>query len=87
MPYSEVGQHDPDNLVLLCPQHHAEKTKGLLTTDQVEHANLDPHNRRTGESHPFGLHYEGSFCEARIGSNQHVWPDLTNGSHDPALDR
>jgi predicted class III extradiol MEMO1 family dioxygenase len=38
VPYSEVEEHEPDNLVLLCPQHHAEKTKGFLTPEAVAEA-------------------------------------------------
>ena len=78
-PYSQVHEHDPDNLVLLCPGHHAEKTKGFLSYEAVAEANENPRNRQTGESFPFGLRYGGGHCEAIIGGSRHVWPDLEDG--------
>lgn len=77
--YSDVDEHEPENLVLLCPQHHAEKTKGFLTVEAVATANEHPRNRATGESYPFGLRYEGTHCEAVIGGSQHIWPDVCEG--------
>ena len=79
IPWSDVQEHEPENLVLLCPQHHAEKTKGFLTLEALESANDNPRNRETGESYPFGLRYEGMHCEALIGGMQHVWPDMFEG--------
>ena len=79
IPWSDVHEHEPENLVLLCPQHHAEKTKGFLTVEALASANDNPRNRETGESYPFGLRYEGMHCEALIGGMQHVWPDMFEG--------
>jgi trigger factor len=79
MPYSEVEEHDPENLVLLCKQHHGEKTLGLLPAELVAAANADPYNRRMGVSSPQELRYIGEGCEAVIGSNRHVWPRLDDG--------
>ncbi|HMI81962.1 MAG TPA: HNH endonuclease [Solirubrobacterales bacterium] len=80
VPYAEVEEHDPENLVLLCATHHREKTSGLLTSDQVDAARKSPCNIEKGETHPYELHYEGKSCEARIGSNSITWPELRDGS-------
>jgi hypothetical protein len=79
IPYSEAKEHAPENLVLLCKQHHGEKTLGLLPPEVVAEANADPYNRRTGVSSAQDLRYVGAGCEALIGSNRHVWPRLENG--------
>lgn len=78
-PYSEVLEHDPNNLVLLCDGHHREKTNNLLPTDTVREARANPINLRRGESHPYDLHYSGERCKADIGSNIHVWPRIRDG--------
>jgi hypothetical protein len=79
IPFSEVGEHDPENLLLLCSQHHTEKTRGLLPVEVITEANASPYNRRTGVSSPQALRYVGDGCEAIIGSNRHIWPRLDDG--------
>lgn len=79
-PFAEVEEHDPKNLVLLCDRHHREKTSGLLTAEQVATANQTPRNLETGESHPFGMHYEGMEGELEIGGNHFVSAHLSDGS-------
>lgn len=79
VPWSEVEEHEPDNLVLLCDQHHREKTSGLLPIEQVIEANEAPANLATGVSSPYDLHYGGHDCEALIGSNVHTWPQMHDG--------
>lgn len=78
IPWADVRQHSPENLTLLCDQHHREKTSHLLPSDAVAAANADPYSRRTGVSRPYDLHYSGDSCEADIGSNLHVWPSLAH---------
>ncbi|MGE3988226.1 hypothetical protein [Pseudorhodoplanes sp.] len=34
-PFSDASAHDPDRICLLCPTHHAEVTRGLLSKQQV----------------------------------------------------
>jgi HNH endonuclease len=76
IPWSEVQEHDSDNIVLLCNQHHREKTTGLLSVDVVTAASVRPYNLQTGESRPYDLHYHGTNCRSVIGSNTHEWPQL-----------
>ena len=57
--YSICREHKAANLTLLCPNHHDEKTHGLLSLEVVQAANENPFNRQSGHSAPFHLHYEG----------------------------
>jgi HNH endonuclease len=50
-PWSEVREHRPDNLVLLCPNHHAEFTRGQRSKSEIEGAARNPHNLATGAVH------------------------------------
>jgi hypothetical protein len=79
VPWAETHEHDADNIVLLCDRHHREKSNQLLTIEQVEAANASPANLQHGWSAPYDLHYNGTDCEASIGSNIHVWPTMHDG--------
>jgi trigger factor len=79
VPWAQVKEHTPENLVLLCDRHHREKTNGLLPAEQVEEASRAPFNLRSGESAAYELHYAGGGCQTILGSNVHVWPDLLEG--------
>jgi len=76
VPYSQVGTHEVENLVLLCDGHHREKTNGLLTEKQVRSAAADPFNIRAGASTPYLLHYDGSRGQVTMGSVGYTWDDL-----------
>lgn len=79
VPYAEVQEHRPENLVLLCPTHRGEKTRGLLSPGAVGDARKSPANARSGESAPYLLNYTGQHCRAILGSNVHEWPVLADG--------
>ncbi len=70
--YSTVLGHSAENLTLLCPEHHSEKTRGLRTRGQVEWANANPFNRRSQGSSPYPLAYEGSDSRISVGSNEFI---------------
>ncbi|MER6107657.1 HNH endonuclease [Streptomyces hirsutus] len=70
--YSEVKGHSAENLTLLCPDHHSEKTRGLRTRLQVEYANANPFNKVNGRSSPYLLPYGGAASRILVGSNQFV---------------
>lgn len=58
-PYSEVGVHESDNIILLCPNHHAMKTKGRISIDTLVRAVSNPFNANrewtaAEEMGPFG---------------------------------
>jgi hypothetical protein len=79
VPWNEVQTHVADNLVLLCDRHHREKTVDLLPVEQVRAARAHPRNLQTGASTPYELNYGGLRCEADIGSNLHIWPEMHDG--------
>jgi 5-methylcytosine-specific restriction endonuclease McrA len=79
VPWSQVRAHEPDNLVLLCPQHHREKTSGLLPVATVKKAAETPHNARATQSASHLLHYAGQECRAGVASNEWIWPLLNQG--------
>ncbi|WP_158288213.1 HNH endonuclease signature motif containing protein [Streptomyces sp. ICBB 8177] len=70
--WSEVKEHEVDNLTLLCPEHHREKTNRLRSKEQVRIANANPFNRRNPSSSPYLLAYDGSSCTVSVGSNKFV---------------
>lgn len=58
--FARVRRHVAEEITLLCPTHHAEKTRGLLTNAQVEAADLTPFNRGTGSTSPYSLWFGGT---------------------------
>ncbi|MFT4056155.1 MAG: HNH endonuclease signature motif containing protein [Novosphingobium sp.] len=42
--YSKVKEHTAQNLVLLCPSHHRDKTAGRLSVDRVQSGRNSPFN-------------------------------------------
>ncbi len=64
--WANTHRHKDEEITLLCPNHHAEKTKGLLTVEQVQEADRTPWNLRAGHSRPFHLQFEGQSCEVRM---------------------
>ena len=66
--YSKVKEHEAENLTLLCPEHHNEKTKKLRSVDQVRAANANPFNKRNSRSGPYNLAYEGVMSKVALGS-------------------
>lgn len=77
--WATVQEHVADRITLLCDRHHRERTNGLLTVEQVEQADSDPINHRTGAGAPYSLHYEGTDCSVEIGSNRFTATGLHDG--------
>jgi trigger factor len=50
--YSRVLKHEAENLTLLCPTHHGEKTNKLLGKEVLFEANSSPHNIKSGITTP-----------------------------------
>lgn len=48
--YKNARSHDANRIVLLCPNHHREVSKGLLPKEQVAEASLNPKARQVGFS-------------------------------------
>lgn len=45
IPYSEIGEHVPDEMVALCPNCHAEADAGSITREELYEVKKDPHNK------------------------------------------
>lgn len=67
--WANVHEHVPEDITLLCDQHHKEVTNGLLPREKVIAANNAPFNLRMGKSKNMLLHFEGSSCDINIGGN------------------
>jgi hypothetical protein len=83
--WANVQRHVAEEITLLCDRHHREKTSGLLPLADVEVADADPFNRRSGASTPYDLHFSGTHCELVIGSNTAVVDQLPEGGGMCAL--
>ncbi|NUT72349.1 HNH endonuclease signature motif containing protein [Pseudarthrobacter sp. C4D7] len=70
--YGKTG-HDADQMTLLCPMHHREKTAERLPVSRVRKANKSPYNktRDLGSKHP--LYFDGSSLTVELGSLKVVW--------------
>jgi trigger factor len=70
--WAVVKRHVASEITLLCNQHHAEKTKGLLTKEMVKKANDNPFNVVMGISKPYLFHFSGNRAEMIMGNNKFV---------------
>ncbi len=78
--WANTHTHEPSGIVLLCDQHHREKTVGLLPIDRVIAANENPANRKKRESAAHVLHYHGSEYEVSLAGMKFVVPASRVGS-------
>jgi hypothetical protein len=78
VPFSEVQEHEPENIVLLCDQHHREKTAGLLPAEALAAASADPYNLQADATPPYDLYFAGYRCEAVIGTVSHLTSTLVD---------
>ncbi|WP_419705338.1 hypothetical protein [Promicromonospora sp. NFX87] len=66
--FATVQRHVAEEITLLCPDHHAEKTRGGITADLVREWNASPFNLRTEMSKPRPLYFHGNSCIFTLGS-------------------
>lgn len=83
--WSKVERHVADEITLLCPNHHRERTAGLLPIERVKAFNAAPRNRRTGESSAHPLHFFGTTVNVHIGRSTFFRSNLTDGDVLAAL--
>lgn len=83
--WAVVQRHVADEITLLCPNHHAQKTKGLLPIEKVRKHNANPKNLQTGQSAPHELHYDGTSVRIDIGGNWFTRTGLAEGDVLAAL--
>lgn len=67
-----VKEHVAEDITLLCPQHHRERTSGRLPIEIVKEYNKNPYNSRKGQSSSMPLFYQGDSCEFLIGGNNFI---------------
>lgn len=67
--WADTHQHDPDEMTLLCQNHHRQKTNDLIPLDVIREANAAPWNLREGTSASQTLYYRGPTFVVDVGSN------------------
>lgn len=80
--FAEVQEHKEENLVLLCPNHHQEKTSRRLSTDRILYLRDNPFNatRETAAGYKFEpnrslevmLGDNKARCEFADGDGDHI---------------
>lgn len=80
LPFSEVKEHSADNIVLLCPNHHALKTRGRYPTAKLLELREAPHNlsKRYTNEVEIGRTRPGQFS-AQIGTNTYLYETVDMG--------
>ncbi|ESU25643.1 hypothetical protein FLJC2902T_30750 [Flavobacterium limnosediminis JC2902] len=76
--YSIVQEHTPENLTLLCDQHHREKTNKLLSIEQVIEANNNPYNVINANTTPYLLNFAGSDFSVILGDIRQFVPNVNS---------
>lgn len=74
-----VKRHVAEEITLLCPLHHTEKTKGLLPKVDVEIADKDPFNKRKGVTSRHLLHYKGNKIKLSLGESDFIYSKIDDG--------
>lgn len=82
--YAQVQKHEVDNLVLLCPNHHQDKTSNRLPRRTVERAAMHPRNLAHPRSSPYHFFLAGEQTNLWIGGNLFAFrfSDLLPNSFD-----
>jgi hypothetical protein len=83
--WANVKQHVPDEITLLCDQHHKERTNGWLPIEDVARHNDNPFNLRSGVSAPYALHYSAGEVKVTIGSNEFKYAPEVGGRMAPVM--
>ncbi|WP_227136336.1 HNH endonuclease [Kosakonia radicincitans] len=80
--YAEVQEHKVENLVLLCPNHHAAKTTNKLSKERIQEAKLKPFNISREHTTPFKIEQSRELTTL-LGTNSIAgWrPDVHGDNH------
>lgn len=70
--YAEVLCHEADNLALLCPTHHQDKTSKRMPREVVRGARDNPINVRNPRTAPHRWYMTGGEAVITLGSNKLV---------------
>jgi hypothetical protein len=67
IPWEEEEHYRPDDMMVLCPLHHDQVTKGAMPVTEQRELKSKPHNIEIG--HAFGLlEIKQDYCAADLGS-------------------
>lgn len=83
--WTDTQDHVADNITLLCPAHHSEKSRGLLSLEEVRQANANPHNKAAITTPAYSLHYSGSSFQAVLGNVVFHTPVFAEGNRVSVL--
>lgn len=74
-----VRRHIANEITLLCPFHHREKTAGRMPIAMVRKANDSPHNLKKGISGKHELYFYGSSAKVKMSSCEFLVEDRGKG--------
>lgn len=83
--WAQVREHVANDITLLCPNHHREKTNGLMTRTDVKDANENPCNIDKGVSRPYELRFSGDTGIAVIAGNHFTNDGVVQAFEDRPL--
>jgi hypothetical protein len=66
--FATVREHTADNIALLCPNHHRDKTSGRISREAIRRAHAKPYNRRHSFTTPHRV-YSSDQLSMHLGSN------------------
>lgn len=69
VPYRDIEEHDPSNIILLCRNHHSMESTGLVNIEDYRSYISSPFNYRKEAHFPFDLFLSGRKREISIGTN------------------
>lgn len=73
--YAKELKHEAENITLLCPNHHQDKTNKLLPLEKVRDANAHPRNLKTGSSKPRYYYFGSERPTVILGSVAFTMPE------------
>ena len=77
--WAVVKRHVATEITLLCPMHHAEKTKGLMPKEKVSNDDRNPFNKRQGVTPKHLLHYSGDRIKMILGVSTFSYSKIDEG--------
>jgi len=72
-PFAITQRHDVDNIILLCPNHHQDKTSGRLPEAEINRAKANPRNIGTAFSSPYRFYLNGDRTTLFVGGNEYSY--------------
>ena len=79
--WSIVQRHKADEITLLCPMHHREKTAKRMPPFIVKEANKNPHNFKSGVSDPYEVLYYQDDITVKLGFMKFQFINKENGAY------